>query len=206
VLALTRVTQAFRQSHNGRAFGPAHTRTRHRLLRSNQNQLEEACQTLSDYNTAYLSRMREGRKDGLTPQATEFKRIQADGGEAVKAERATLRAAAMEVVSKADEVVLGIMADTLASGIRVLKTWIPALDLPRGVLRAVDANGAEIELDTLSDSPGVYIKYNSSEGGDAYCKAYTGGYAGVIIQPKLQGDGPDDDFRQYGDFPLALFV
>jgi hypothetical protein len=149
--------------------------------------------------------MREGRKDGLTPQATEFKRIQAVGGEAVKAERAKLRAAAIEVVSKADEVVLGIMADTLASGISILKTWIPALNLPRGVLRALDANGGEIELDTLSDSP-IYIKYNSSEGGDAYCKAYNGGYAGVIIQPKLKGDGPDDDFRQYGDFPLALFV
>ena len=78
------------------------------------------------------------------------------------------------------------------------------LGLQRGILTAVDElSGKQVSIETLNDTP-VYIKYNSSMGGDAYMKAYDGGGVGVTFQPRLKDDTAEE-FRQYGDFVLSLF-
>lgn len=165
--------------------------------------LDRAIVALDKYNTAYITRMKEGRKEGLSPQTVEFRRIQAVGGDTIKTEREELRHASLQIVASAEEVVLGIMADSVSSGINVLKKYVTGLALPRGVIRAVGTNGDEVPIESLKDSP-VYLKYNSSDSGDAYMKAYDGGYIGVILQPRLKEDD-EDAFRQWGDLPLPLF-
>ena len=48
----------------------------------------------------------------------------------------------------------------------------------------------------------VYIKYNSSDVGNAYVKPYNGAYFGVLFQPEMKSQ---DEFLQYGDLPLGTF-
>lgn len=166
--------------------------------------LNKSLAVLEEFNRDYLIRMREGRNEGLTPQAIEFKRVQALKADTIKAEREILKAATIEVVEASSEVVLGIMAESGTAGIRALQNWVGGLSLSRGILTAVDhASGKEIAIESLKDRP-VYIKYNSEKGGDAYMKSYDGGNVGVTLQPKLKSD-TDDNFRQYGDLVLALF-
>ena len=50
-------------------------------------------QILDKYNRDYLLRLREGRKEGLTPTQIEFRRVQELKADAIKAERATLKCA-----------------------------------------------------------------------------------------------------------------
>lgn len=165
-----------------------------------EGDLTQAFEVLDKYNDEYLSRMKSGRKEGLSPQAVEFQRIQLLGSDAIKKERETLRVAALRVSVSAEEVVLGIMTESVTNGINTLKKYVTGLNLKRGVLRAVDGNNDEIPIDSLHDAP-VYLKYNSSDNGDVYMKAYDGGFVGVILQPRLEGE----DFRQWGDLPLMLF-
>ena len=122
----------------------------------------------------------------------------------MKAERERLRGATALVTQRADGVVLGIMAESGSRGIRALRAWIEGLGLPRGVLRAVDeTSGEEVDVEGMNDRP-VYIKYNSTDRGDAYMKTYNGGNVGVIFQPTLQQG--NDPFYQFGDLPLLLFA
>ena len=65
----------------------------------------------------------------------------------------------------------------------------------------VDENNDEVDLSMWDDRP-VFIKYNSSDSGDAYMKPYNGEYFGVLFQPVFGGDA---GFTQYGDFPLFTF-
>lgn len=162
--------------------------------------LIQAFKVLDQYNTEYLSRMKSGRKEGLSPQAVEFRRIQQLGSHAIKKERETLRDAALQVSVSAEEVVLGIMTESVANGINTLKKYVTGLNLQRGVLRAVDDTNDEVPIDSLQDAP-VYLKYNSSDNGDVYMKPYDGNFVGVILQPRLHGE----EFRQWGDLPLMLF-
>jgi len=132
----------------------------------------------------------------------ELERAQELKGEGLKAERERLRGATALVTQRADSVVLGIMAESGRRGVRALRAWVEGLGLPRGVLRAVDeTTGEEVDIEGLDDRP-VYIKYNSTERGDAYMKPYDGGNVGVIFQPTLPGNDP---FYQFGDLPLPLF-
>ena len=77
--------------------------------------LTQAFEVLDKYNDEYLSRMKKGRKEGLSPQAVEFQRIQLLGGDAIKKERETLRVAALRVSVSAEEVVLGIMTESVTN-------------------------------------------------------------------------------------------
>ena len=147
-------------------------------------------------------RLKKARADGRPIALVELERVQLLKAEGMKAERDKLRISTIATTRFAREIVLGIMADSGARGIRVLKAWIGALYLPRGVLRAVDENsGEEVDIDGWNDRP-VYIKYNSTDKGDAYMKAYDGGNVGIIFQPKFKSD---DAFYQFGDLPLTLF-
>ena len=102
---------------------------------------------------------------------------------------------------------LGICASSAEEGLATLKTWVGALELPRGLLHGMDKDGVPLEL-----SGGVYIKYNSGgvytfadirksgmgfdalwKPGDALLEPYDGTYRGVYFQVELE----DGEFRQY---------
>jgi hypothetical protein len=68
----------------------------------------------------------------------------------------------------------------------------------------VDENNNEVELSSWNDRP-VYVKYNSTDNGDAYMKPYNGEYYGVLYQPVMQHAEDSIAFAQYGDFPLLIF-
>jgi len=112
-------------------------------------------------------------------------------------------------------VMLGICASSAAEGVQTLKSWVTALELPRGLLHGLDKDGVPIELEGA-----VYIKYNSGgvytfadirksglgfdalwKPGDAMVEPYEdGNYRGVYFQVELA----DSEFRQYL-VPLDLF-
>lgn len=102
---------------------------------------------------------------------------------------------------------LGICASSTEEGIMTLKSWVTALDLPRGLLHGADKDGVPLEIEG-----GVYIKYNSGgvytfadirksgmgfdalwKPGDALLEPYDGTYRGVYFQVELL----DGEFRQY---------
>jgi hypothetical protein len=149
-----------------------------------------------------LKRERIARREGKTTQIVELERAQALGGKALKQERENLKAAATIVRQSSREVVLGIKADTGSRAIQTLRSWVAGLQLPRGTLRTIDENDEPVDANELENAA-VYIKYNSSDTGDAYMKPYKGGNVGVIFQVKIEGE--DDSFYQFGDLPLALF-
>lgn len=116
-------------------------------------------------------------------------------------EREALRASILTVTKNSKSVIFGIMAESGERGLEVLRAWTQGLELPRRTLLAVDdITNREIELASL-DEASVYVKYDSGKGGDAYMKRYAGEFTGVILQPVLA----DDEFRQFGNFPVALF-
>ena len=111
---------------------------------------------------------------------------------------------------------LGICAPSGApAGIAALKSFVTALQLPRGLLHGMDVDGVPVDL----EGSGVYIKYNTGgvytfadirksgvgfdalwKPGDALLEMYDGNYEGVYFQVELQ----DGEFRQFL-VPLDLF-
>jgi hypothetical protein len=102
---------------------------------------------------------------------------------------------------------LGICASSPEEGIATLKSWVAALQLPRGLLHGMDKDGVPLEIEG-----GVYIKYNSGgvysfsairksglgfdalwKPGDVLLEPYDGTYRGVYFQVELA----DGEFRQY---------
>ena len=109
---------------------------------------------------------------------------------------------------------LGICASSTEEGIATLKSWVSALELPRGLLHGADKDGVPLEIEG-----GVYIKYNTGgfltfsqirasgmgfdslwKPGDAMLEPYDGNYRGVYFQVELS----DGVFRQYL-VPLFVF-
>ena len=65
----------------------------------------------------------------------------------------------------------------------------------------------ETHAAALDDVP-VYIKYNSSDGGNAYMKPFPSNFTGVIFQPKMNISSSsltETEFYQFGDLPCSLF-
>lgn len=111
-------------------------------------------------------------------------------------------------------VMLGICASSAEEGLATLKSWVPTLGLPRGLLHGMDEDGVPLQLDGA-----VYIKYNSGglltfsdirksgigfdaiwKPGDALLELYDGKYRGVYFQVELA----DNVFRQFL-VPLNIF-
>ena len=117
--------------------------------------------------------------------------------------------------ARTGRVMLGICAESASRGIDTLKSWVSALQLPRGLLHGMDVDGVPIQFDDA-----VYIKYNSGgvytfsdirksglgfdalwKPGDAMLEPYTDGtYRGVYFQVELA----DAIFRQF-QLPLDVF-
>jgi hypothetical protein len=110
---------------------------------------------------------------------------------------------------------LGICASSAQEGIMTLKSWVSALELPRGMLHGMDKDGIPLELEGA-----VYIKYNTGGSltfsdirnsgigldaiwrpGDALLELYDGKYRGVYFQVELF----DSVFRQFL-VPLDVFA
>ena len=163
--------------------------------------LGNAIDHLEAYNTEFIARMQDGRKKSLSPAKIEFRRAQELGPAKLQAERIDLRNSAVIVAKHSNEVILGIMAENYDRAIITLQDWVPKLGLKKGILRTVDDNNEVVDISSFSSTQSVYVKFNSTDGGDAYMKSYDGLNRGVIFQPILE----DGEFRQYGDLPLSLF-
>ena len=154
---------------------------------------------------ADLLLLKQSKIEGKPIAVLQFERAQKLKKEGLQIERDMLRAAVLTIVKDSESITLGIMAETGERAIQTLRSWVTALELPRGVLRAVEETSAkELEIDALKNLP-VYLKYGPALSGDAYMKQYAGGNVGVIFQPKLRNQ-KDDDFFQFGDLPLSIFT
>jgi len=112
---------------------------------------------------------------------------------------------------------MGICGENVNDGLACLKSWVTALNLPRGLLHGADEDGVPIDPETLGS---VYIKYNTGgsitftemrqsgtgfdglwKPGDAMLEGYDGDFRGVYLNVELE----DAIFRQFGVLPLDLF-
>ena len=154
---------------------------------------------------ADLLLLKQSKIEGKPLAVLQFERAQKLKKEGLQIERDQLRSSVLTIVKESESITLGIMADTGERAIQTLRSWVTALELPRGVLRAVEESSAkELEIDALKNVP-VYLKYGPALSGDAYMKQYAGGNVGVIFQPKLKNQN-DSDFFQFGDLPLSIFT
>uniref|UniRef100_A0A7S3QIP2 Uncharacterized protein n=1 Tax=Chaetoceros debilis TaxID=122233 RepID=A0A7S3QIP2_9STRA len=98
---------------------------------------------------------------------------------------------------------LGICAENAADALIGLKTFVPSLGLPRGMLHGMDCDGVPIPVKELGS---VYVKYNTGFGktwspGDAELEKYNGSYRGTYFNTELK----DGKMRQYL-LPTDLFL
>jgi Domain of unknown function (DUF1824). len=119
--------------------------------------------------------------------------------------------------SSEGRVMLGICAENVDEALLGLKTWVPALGLPRGLLHGMDVDGEPIAPEELGS---VYVKYNTGgcmtftemrktglgfdalwKPGDAVLEMYDGDFRGVYLNVELN----DGEFRQFGVLPTDLF-
>lgn len=120
--------------------------------------------------------------------------------------------------SSKGRIILGICAENVPEALLGLKTWVSALDLPRGLLHGMDVDGVPINPEDLGS---VYIKYNTGGAmtfsqmrksgmgleslwrpGDAVVETYDGDFRGIYYNVELN----DGVFRQFGILPTDLFV
>lgn len=115
-------------------------------------------------------------------------------------------------------IMLGICAQNVNEGLMGLKSWVPALSLPRGLLHGMDVDGKPIPPEELGS---IYIKYNTGgcmtftdmrktgmgfdalwRPGDCVLEMYDGDFRGVYFSVELK----DSIFRQFGVLPTDLFL
>lgn len=149
--------------------------------------------------------LKQSKTEGRPIAILQFERAQKLQKEGLQKERDLLRSSMLIIVKESEYITLGIMADTGNRAIQTLRSWVNALELPKGILRGIkETSSDEINIIELDDKP-VYLKYGPNTSGDAYMKEYAGGNIGVIFQPKLKNQD-DNDFHQFGDLPLSTFI
>lgn len=104
-------------------------------------------------------------------------------------ERVPIRAAVRQVAAASDYQMLGICADSWASGKQALASYAAVL-------------GYTPHLDSLPIEGPVYIKFNPKTG-LCYASAYSGPYRGVLIS--CQSEEETDVNEMFGHLPLDLF-
>lgn len=110
------------------------------------DEIPSSISILTNYNNDYLARNRKGRLEGKNSKVVELERAQGLKADGIKKEREELRNAILCIRKYSDELTLGIMAGTGVRAISCLRAWVSGLNLPRGVLRAVDENNDEVEV------------------------------------------------------------
>jgi hypothetical protein len=120
--------------------------------------------------------------------------------------------------SSEGRIMLGICAENVDEALLGLKTWVPTLALPRGMLHGMDVDGKPIAPE---DFGSVYVKYNTGgtmtftemrrsgmgfdalwRPGDAVLETYDGDFRGIYFNVELN----DKEFRQFGVLPTDLFL
>lgn len=120
--------------------------------------------------------------------------------------------------SSEGRIMLGICAENVDEALLGLKTWVPTLALPRGMLHGMDVDGKPIAPEDLGS---VYVKYNTGgtmtftemrrsgmgfdalwRPGDAVLETYDGDFRGIYFNVELN----DKEFRQFGVLPTDLFL
>jgi hypothetical protein len=163
--------------------------------------LPEASKILSDWDKYYNAEVNAERNTNADLESTRGLMI--DSVRLLSATAAQERDQGL----KTGMCMLGICASSTEEGVATLKSWVTALDLPRGLLHGMDEDGVPLEIDG-----GAYIKYKSggsltfsairSSGvgfdalwkpGDCMLESYDGPYRGVYFQVDLS----DGEFRQY---------
>jgi hypothetical protein len=137
---------------------------------------------------------------GKSPTLAELEWMRSLSSDGIQKLWADVRKATQILARESTEIVLGIKAESGEEGLSVLRAWTKQLNLSTGILTAYDDTGNEVLYTFYQDAP-VYIKYNSTDSGNAYMKSYTGDVIGVIFQAQLDGD-----FLQMGDFSLYTFL
>jgi hypothetical protein len=163
--------------------------------------LQEASKILSDWDKYYNAEVNAERNTNTELESTRD--LMTDSVRLLSATAAQERDQGL----KTGMCMLGICASSTEQGVATLKSWVTALDLPRGLLHGMDEDGVPLQIDG-----GAYIKYksggsltfsairNSGVGfealwkpGDCMLESYDGTYRGVYFQVDLS----DGEFRQY---------
>lgn len=174
--------------------------------------IEDASLILAEWDRFYNGDAAAGKPLITTPQVSSNLRSYLPAAVLLLSEEA---ARERDQDSTTGRCMLGICAASLEEGIFTLKSWVPSLQLPRGLLHGADKDGVQLELEGA-----VYVKYNSGgvysfedirksglgfdalwKPGDAMLEPYDGTYRGVYFQVELA----DGEFRQYL-VPLDTFV
>mmetsp|Transcript_37549 Transcript_37549/g.54992 ORF Transcript_37549/g.54992 Transcript_37549/m.54992 type:complete len:274 (+) Transcript_37549:54-875(+) len=115
-------------------------------------------------------------------------------------------------------IMMGFCCANAYEALAGLKSWVPALNIPRGLLHGMDIDGVPQPLENFGC---VYVKYStggamtfsdmrkSGKGfdalwkpGDALLETYDGDFRGVYLNLELE----DGVFRQFGVLPTDLFM
>lgn len=140
------------------------------------------------------------REAGKSARVMEFERAQKLTTTGVVKEWGLLREAVRIISESSHGIILGILADSPTDALHYLRSWVVALRVSRGMLTAFDDSGLQVPIDLLAVGP-VYVKYNSSDSGNAYMKISNGDLSGIIFQPSIDGK----DFLQFAYLPLRLY-
>jgi|EP00979_Chaetoceros_neogracilis_P002499 hypothetical protein len=190
----------------------------------NDNAINQATSTLNRYDQLQAQYMKEnpiGLGGGTASLQFVQTKISPDDREQMRTAVVTLanEAHRQRALNSAEgRIILGICAENVDEALLGLKTWVPALALPRGLLHGMDVDGKPIAPEDLGS---VYVKYNTSgcmtftqmrksglgfdalwKPGDCVLETYDGDFRGIYFNVELN----DGEFRQFGILPTDLFL
>ena len=190
----------------------------------NDNAINQASSILSRYDQLQAQYMKEnpiGMGGGTAALQFVQTKLSPHDREQMRAAVVTLanEAHRQRALNSAEgRIILGICAENVDEALLGLKTWVPALALPRGLLHGMDVDGKPIAPEDLGS---VYVKYNTSgcmtftqmrksglgfdalwKPGDCVLETYDGDFRGIYFNVELN----DKEFRQFGILPTDLFM
>jgi len=215
---------------NGNSFGFGHSRRKSAIALSSSSTesavdaIDKATSVLKRYDQLQIQYMKEnpvGMGGGTSALHFVQTRLSSE-------DREQMRFAVVTLVNEAHKqrsanssegrIMLGICAENVDEALLGLKTWVPALNLPRGLLHGMDVDGKPKAPEELGS---VYVKYNTGgcmtftqmrrtgmgfdalwRPGDAVLEMYDGDFRGIYFNVELR----DGEFRQFGVLPTDLFL
>lgn len=188
--------------------------------------MSEAIATLQKYEQSQQQFVAGDGNLGMGGGLSALRHVQSlDGPARADLQRAVLTLSAVAHAQRAKDssrgrIMLGFCASNAPEALAGLKSWVQAVNLPRGMLHGMDVDGVPIPVEDLG---AVYVKYStggamtfaelrrSGRGfdalwrpGDAVLEGYDGDFRGIYYSVAL-GVG-DDSFYQFGVLPTDLFL